>query len=50
MDWLRKTMLASGCIGEGDLDLIQLVDTADEAARIIIDRHHAYPDVIGGGF
>jgi hypothetical protein len=30
--------------------LIQLVDTADEAARIIIDRHHAYPDVIGGGF
>lgn len=50
MDWLRKTMLASGCISETDLDLVHLVDKADEAARIIIDRHHAYPDVVGGGF
>lgn len=50
MDWLRKTMLAAGCIGEEDLSLLHLVDTADEAARIIIDRHHAYPDVVGGGF
>ena len=50
MDWLQKTMLASGCISRADFDLLHLVDTADEAARIIVDRHHAYPDVVGGGF
>lgn len=50
MDWLKNTMLVSGCIGTKDLDLIHLVDTADEAAKIIIDRHHAYPDLVGGGF
>ena len=50
MDWLQKTMLASGCINRADLDLSQLVDNADEAAKIIIDRHRKYPDVIGGGF
>ena len=50
MDWLQKTMLASGCINRADLDLLQLVDNADEAAKIIIDRHRKYPDVIGGGF
>jgi hypothetical protein len=50
MDWLKNTMLASGCIGQQDLDLLQLVDNADEAAKIIIDQHHANPDVIGGGF
>jgi hypothetical protein len=50
MDWLKDTMLASGCIGQQDLDLLQLVDNADEAAKIIIDQHHANPDVIGGGF
>ncbi len=50
VDWLKNTMLASSCIHQEDLDLVQVVDSADEAARIIIDRHHAYPDVIGGGF
>lgn len=50
MDWLEKTMLQSGCIDRNDFNLLQLVDNADEAARIIIDRHHAHPDVIGGGF
>ena len=50
MQWLEKTMLASGCIDRADYELLQLVDNADEAARIIIERHHAHPDVIGGGF
>jgi len=50
MDWLKKTMLASGCIDSDELDLLQLVDNADEAAKIIIERHHKHPDVIGGGF
>ncbi len=50
MDWLQNTMLASGCVDRKELDLLQLVDNADEAAKIIIDRHRKYPDLIGGGF
>lgn len=50
MEWLQKTMLASGCIDRKELDILQLVDNADEAAKIIIERHHANPDLIGGGF
>ncbi len=50
LNWLHDTMLASGCISKEDLDLIQIVDSADEAAKIIVDRHHAYPDLVGGGF
>ncbi len=50
LQWLEKTMMASGCVDRAELDLLTLVDNADEAARIIIDQHHAHPDVIGGGF
>lgn len=50
IQWLRDTMLASGCIDQKDLDLVKLVDNADEAAKIIVDQHHANPHVIGGGF
>lgn len=38
LDWLRGTMLMQGCIGEEDMELIKVVDTAEEAAAIII--HH----------
>jgi uncharacterized protein (TIGR00730 family) len=40
IDWMRDTMLAQGCISEGDLDLFQVVDDVKEGARIIIDYHH----------
>lgn len=50
LSWVENTMLSAGCISREELKLIQLVDNADEAARIIIERHHANPDVIGGGF
>lgn len=50
MAWVENTMLPAGCISRNELGLIQLVDNADEAARIIIESHHANPDVIGGGF
>lgn len=40
IDWLRNTMLESGCIGESDLDLFKVVDNAEEGAKIIIDYHH----------
>lgn len=50
MAWVENTMLPAGCISRNELGLIQLADNADEAARIIIESHHANPDVIGGGF
>lgn len=39
LDWMRKTMLAGGCISEADMDLIQVVDDVDEGARIIITHY-----------
>lgn len=38
MDWLRQVVVAQGCIDARDLDLISLVDTAEEAMAII--GHH----------
>jgi uncharacterized protein (TIGR00730 family) len=35
LDWLRHTLLKDGNIDEADLQLMQLVDTAEEAADII---------------
>ncbi|MCA0253497.1 MAG: TIGR00730 family Rossman fold protein [Actinobacteria bacterium] len=35
LDWLRGTMLDSGYIGAGDLDLFQLVDDPAEAVRLV---------------
>ncbi|MCD6059788.1 MAG: hypothetical protein K0R03_1657 [Moraxellaceae bacterium] len=40
IDWLRHTMLASGCISESDLDLFKVVDDAEEGAKIVIDYYH----------
>lgn len=36
VEWMRNTMLTTGCIGKEDLDLFTIVDDAEEAARIII--------------
>ncbi|MFA6471476.1 MAG: TIGR00730 family Rossman fold protein [Candidatus Latescibacterota bacterium] len=36
LDWLKSTMLAEGCILEKDLNLIQITDDPEEAAKIII--------------
>lgn len=35
MDWIKTTMLESGYIGEGDLDLIKLVDDPVEVLNIV---------------
>jgi uncharacterized protein (TIGR00730 family) len=48
IDWLQNTMQASGCVSASELSLFQLVDDADSAAKIIIDRHRARPDIMGG--
>ncbi len=36
--WARDTMVSAGTIAESDLDLIQLVDTAEEAVERVQDR------------
>ncbi|WP_413450824.1 TIGR00730 family Rossman fold protein [Georgenia phoenicis] len=36
--WARDTMVPAGTIAEADLDLIQLVDTAEEAVERVRDR------------
>lgn len=41
IDWMRKTMLAGGCISEQDLDLLQVVDDEEEGARIIIEHYQS---------
>ncbi|MBB3168518.1 TIGR00730 family Rossman fold protein [Simiduia aestuariiviva] len=35
LDWMRDTMLKEGNIGAPDMDMMQLVDTPEEAAEII---------------
>jgi uncharacterized protein (TIGR00730 family) len=41
VDWLRKTMLAQGCISEEDLDLFTITDDHEELARVIEDNCRA---------
>ncbi|WP_434993588.1 TIGR00730 family Rossman fold protein [Arthrobacter sp. Ld5] len=35
LDWIEGTLIAEGTISEKDLSLVQLVDTAEEAVRIV---------------
>jgi uncharacterized protein (TIGR00730 family) len=44
--WLKDTMLTQGCISAEDLELFTVVDSVDEAARIIIThfRKNYAPD------
>ncbi|GAB6041143.1 LOG family protein [Endothiovibrio diazotrophicus] len=39
IEWLRQTMLATGCIDSGDLDLFYLCDDPEEASRIITTHY-----------
>lgn len=39
LEWLRETLLGHGCIHAADMDLLQVVDSAEEAAGIIC-RHY----------
>ncbi len=36
MDWVRDTMVAQGLVSPGDLDIVQLVDTAEEAVELVM--------------
>ncbi|HEX5276963.1 MAG TPA: TIGR00730 family Rossman fold protein [Fluviicoccus sp.] len=46
--WMEQTMLAQGCIDAADLRLISLVDTAEEAATIIIEHYHRHVSMQAG--
>ena len=43
VDWLQSTMLEAGCIDDNDMTLFSLVESAEEAAEIIINHHNARP-------
>jgi uncharacterized protein (TIGR00730 family) len=36
LDWIEGTLLTAGTISEKDLSLLQLVDTAEEAVRLVV--------------
>jgi uncharacterized protein (TIGR00730 family) len=36
LDWIQGTLLTEGTISEKDLSLLQLVDTAEEAVRLVV--------------
>ena len=38
IDWMRKTMLANGCLEERELHLFSVVDDAESAAKIILQH------------
>ena len=40
--WTRETMLTQGCISSEDMDLFTVVDSVDEAARIIISHYRKH--------
>lgn len=42
IDWIKDTLLAEGNISPEDLDLFNLVDTADEAIKVIDDFYAKY--------
>ena len=40
MDWVKTTMIDFGMISRDDLELLHLVDTADEAIEIIANHYN----------
>jgi uncharacterized protein (TIGR00730 family) len=47
VDWLRGTLLASGTIGEGDLDLFFVTDDAEEVVERMVAARQAVPGATG---
>ncbi|HPD16839.1 MAG TPA: TIGR00730 family Rossman fold protein [Planctomycetota bacterium] len=44
LDWMRSTLLADGAIGQGDLNLFNVVDDVDEVMALLVPRA-GKPDV-----
>lgn len=49
LSWIETEMLTAGCIDASDLSLIHIVDNADEAAKLVIERYQSNPEQIGLG-
>lgn len=39
LDWIKGRMLPEGCIGENDLQLLQVCDTAEDVAQLIMTHY-----------
>ncbi len=42
IDWIKNVMMTEGNISEGDLDLINIVDTCEEAVKVIEEFYAKY--------
>ena len=42
IDWFRNTMLKERMINEEDFDIFHVVDTAEEAVKVIEDFYHRF--------
>ncbi len=42
IEWVKATMVAEGNVNESDLDYFHVVDTADEAVKVITDFYSKY--------
>jgi uncharacterized protein (TIGR00730 family) len=48
LDWMRHAMLEeNGCISPEDLNLFSIVDTAEEAACLILECYRQHPETVG---
>ncbi len=48
LDWLQTEVQGAGCVDEQDLQLISVVDSAEEAVSIILDYKQAHPESLEG--
>jgi uncharacterized protein (TIGR00730 family) len=47
IEWIKGTLVAEGMVSEKDLDLIQVVDTAEEAVSLVLHGHVRPPSTNG---
>jgi uncharacterized protein (TIGR00730 family) len=47
IDWIKGTLVAEGMVSEKDLDLIQVVDSPDEAVNLVLHGHVRAPSPNG---
>jgi uncharacterized protein (TIGR00730 family) len=47
IEWIKETLVAEGMVSEKDLDLIQLVDSPEEAVNLVLHGHVRAPSTNG---
>src|SRR5690606_3359380 len=48
LDWIRDVMVRDGKISPGDLDLISVTDSIEEAVRIVVEAHRGEEETFRG--